>query len=219
MVISALVAALLVGAPPLPLAVLASAWVAPGPTAIVVIGFAGLQWLRRTAGPDRFGHLLLLDIAADLRSGMTLRAALAVDTRLPPPVVRMAAAGRPVRELAGALVASDVPGSRLLAPALSMVGEAGGSAASVFGSVAGMLIDDDLVKREIRTAVAGPLAQAVVVGGVPLAALGWSVVSGSFFDALDRGGVSAVLTVVGACQVLVGALVVWLLIRRVGRWR
>jgi hypothetical protein len=82
-----------------------------------------------------------------------------------------------------------------------------------------MLIDDDLVRREIRTAAAGPLAQAIVVGGVPLAALGWSVVSGSFFDALEEGGVSAALTVVGACQVLVGALVVWLLIRRVGRWR
>jgi Flp pilus assembly protein TadB len=219
MVMAALLAGLAGGVPILPVALLAGAWWAPGPTAmLVVLGIAARRvgLARRIHRP---AELQLLDVAADLRSGLTLRAALAVDGRMPEAVVRMAAAGSPPADLACQMVKSDVPGARLLAPSLALVGETGGSAAGVFESVAGMLIDDDLVRREIRAAATGPLAQALVVGGVPVVALAWSVLSGSFGAALARGGLEGLLAAVGAIQVVAGGLLVWLLTRRMGRWR
>lgn len=219
MVTAVLVAGLLLGAPILPVALLAGMWWAPIPTLLALVPMVAAGRIARSRSVRRPAELQLLDVAADLRSGMTLRAALAVEGRMPDAVVRMAAGGRPVADVVAAMVSSRVPGARLLAPSLSLVGETGGSAAGVFEAVAGMLIDDDLVKRETRAAATGPLAQALVVGGVPVVALAWSVLSGSFGAALGGGGLGAVFAVVGAVQVVAGASLVWLLIRRMGRWR
>ena len=76
-----------------------------------------------------------------------------------------------------------------------------------------MLIDDDAVRREVRMASAGPLAQGVLVGGVPMLALAASLVSGSFGERMAAGGLSAGLSIGGALLTLLGVGVIVLLVR------
>jgi hypothetical protein len=211
MVIAVLLGMSLFGAPLASVVLTGLTWSHPSVGGAVVVGLLVMDRVRRGRDSDR-RELELLDIAAQLRAGRTLREVMSADAGAPV-AARLALAGRPMSLVVEARWGDDPQLGPLLGPALTMVSNYGGPAAPVFESAAGMLLDDAVVGREVRMASAGPLAQGLLVGGVPMAALIASLLSGSFAERVEAGGVGAVVSITGAGLTLFGAAAIAMLIR------
>lgn len=216
--IGLLVAGWWCGAPPIEVLLVGLAWFRPGWAGLVLAALV-VAALPAGRADRRSGELAMLDVASDIRGGMTLRSALTVEGRSPAEVARLAGAGRPWNEVAEAMSRSSWPGWATIAPVLPLAGEVGASAAPVFEAVAGMLVDDHLVRDEIRTATAGPVAQAVVVAGVPATALVWSAATGRLSESMAAGGAESVVVGAGVVATFVGVVLIGAITRRAFRWR
>ncbi len=165
---------------------------------------------------------LLQAVAAELRSGASLRQALAgAAGRVSRPnltvVSRLALAGRPLEEIADAL-GPALPGfGHLAASALRAAGSTGGRAAQVFDDLALIAFEDaDLIRRR-RVATAQARFSAWIVGGMPIAYLLYAGTTGRLDALRDAGGAGAVLLGLGFGFLITGVAVVWSLLRRASR--
>lgn len=131
---------------------------------------------RRAAGPDAEAAVLRA-MAGELAAGASLRAAVAAAAGSAEGIdlsraARLAAAGRPMGEVAAALEAALPVNGRRAAAALHLAGRTGAAPRRVLERLAGQAADLGALARERRAMTAQARLSAAVVGGAPLALLG-----------------------------------------------
>lgn len=204
----ALAAGMAAGVPFPVLGLLALAWWAPVPA--LVAGGAFLVARRpRDRGPGSEASRIVA-LAAELRAGATLRAALGA---LSPSAGRLAAAGRPVDEVVAA-VGEALPRHGALVGAVTALSDRlGGPVAPLFEELALAALEADELDREVRVATAPAYVQGAIVGGLPLVAL--ARLAGGLSE--TSGPAAAVSVAVGVTLVLAGVVTVAVLVRRATR--
>jgi Flp pilus assembly protein TadB len=208
----------LLGRPLSEMLVLAGATLAPVPTlavtAALVLHSSRRSGSRRRRSPDA---LFLVRLAADLRSGESLRWAVAGAAEVDPRfagAARLATSGRPLTEVARELgdrldrFGPEVGGSLRLSAA------AGGSAAAALEELAAQVLALDDLERERRSAMAPAVLQACILGGLGIVAVLWTAASGRLVAVLAGGGIPAASAVAGLCAVAAGVVTVIRMVRR-----
>lgn len=152
-------------------------------------------------------------VAAELRAGASLRAALTNATaRIPglsqTAAVRHATIGRPLESVASELALKLAVTGILLEPAIAVAAAAGGRAARVFDRLSLRAADEAALQQEVRVATAQVQVSAAVVGGLPLAAFGFAAVTGRLSTLLHAGTAGVVVLIVGVTLVVAGLAVV-----------
>lgn len=179
--------------------------------ALPFVAVAVIAGRRRPVRP-----VLAVDVAAQLRSGHTLRRAVAIAAGGAglARVRRLAIAGMPMEAVAEAL-ADESGGSPLLAAAVRMADRSGGRSAAVFDALGLAALDAEALRREQRAAAAPALLAASIVGGLPLAYVGFLAATGRLGDVLGGGGPVAAFGASGLLLVLLGVAVVAVQARRI----
>jgi Flp pilus assembly protein TadB len=173
----------------------------------------------RTSQPELIA-VFLRSVAAELRAGRSLRVALVDSARLDPRIglgriVRVAAAGRPMEQVAD--VMATCPGMSAIATALRVAALTGGSAVPVFESLAVDATDEAALARERRELTVQARLSIAVVAGFPIAVLGYQITSGQAMELVRRGPVGVALLVIGVGFLGIGLGAVALLMRRARR--
>jgi Flp pilus assembly protein TadB len=190
--------------------------------AVPVVGLAAVRSRKlaeRTSHPELVAAFLR-SVAAELRAGRSLRVAL-VDSARPDPrlglarVVRVAAAGRPMEQVADEMAAC--PGMSGVATALRVAAMTGGSAVPVFESLATEATDEAALARERRELTVQARLSIAVVAGFPIAVLCYQVASGQAMDLVRQGPVGVGLLVIGVGLMGLGLGTVAILMRRARR--
>lgn len=195
---------------------LASPWVFLG----AVVGWTVLRWRRRrrAAGPDAEAALLR-SLAAELAAGSSMRAALVTAARRVPDLdltaaVRLAGAGmsadRVGRELAERMPSNGVAASA----AFRLASSSGGPVGPIFDALARRADDHGRLARERRALTAQARLSAWIVGGGPLVLVGVGMTTGLGPDPAGLGAAGAAVVSIGVGLIVIGAAVVWLMIRR-----
>lgn len=156
-------------------------------------------------------------LATELRAGLSLRMAVVaacdvISTLDLRPVVRLAAAGHPLEQVASALRRAD---SRLrpAASALRVAAMTGGSAVSIFDALTAEAVEDEAVQREQRS-LSGPVKLSVaIVGGFPILVASWHVASGELNRLLAWGLPGRVMVFTGLGLLTTGLFWVLRLLR------
>ncbi len=193
---------------------------APEAAACLVL-VALVRAVRRARPAHDDAVLLLVRIAAELRAGSTLRAAVIhVADRggeLAEAKVQ-AEAGRPMRLVLDAVTPALGRYGPISAAALRMASGTGGSVTPVVEQLVTQVMALDEIERERRAAMAPVLLQAAIVGGVPLVTLVAMVLSGRLVGIVAQGPWHAGMVVVGVLLVVVGAGVVGRIAVGSSRW-
>ena len=173
----------------------------------------------RTSQPELVAAFLR-SVAAELRAGQSLRVALVDSARLEPRlglarIVRVAAAGRPMEQVADEM--STCPGMSGIATALRVAAMTGGSAVPVFESLAVDAADEAALVRERRELTVQARLSIAVVAGFPIAVLGYQISSGQAMELVRQGSVGMGLLIVGVGLLGLGLGAVAILMRRVRR--
>lgn len=155
---------------------------------------------------------LLGSIAAELRAGASIRSALVAATSghnddISLVVGRMAAAGRPLGDIAAALTELPINGRRAAA-ALRVVVMAGGRSADVFSRLADRAMEEADLLRERRVQTVQARLSALIIGGIPVVSL---LAGGAtrVRDLIDAGTGGAVVAAIGLGAQAIGSLLVW----------
>jgi Flp pilus assembly protein TadB len=162
----------------------------------------------------------LRSLAAELSAGATLRAALAaaaVDVPRLERVVRLAAGGSPLEEVAGHVAAALPTAGPSAAAAIDIVARSGGRAAAVFAELAAQADAKAELAAERRAATAQARLSATVVGALPLGALAMLLVSGRAAALLGGGGVGSLILIAGIGLQVLGLAAVVAMVRRAAR--
>ncbi|HEY5579314.1 MAG TPA: type II secretion system F family protein [Acidimicrobiia bacterium] len=188
-----------------------------GAAMAIVLVIAGR---RQTAVPPAVAEGTYLQaISAELRTGSSLRVALAQAVHRVPelPLIRLArlaAAGRPVpelqRELRSALPHTGIP----VASALAVLDETGGRAASVFEGLALQAYEEASLHRETRVASAQTRLSGLIVGGLPVGFIAFTVVRGRMGSLIET---APALLVAGGLMLVLGAGAMLLMLRNASR--
>lgn len=200
------------GAPVAATGLLAAALMAPLPTAAVLLVLAAneARHHRRIAGRTR-EVMILITIASELRAGQSLRLALVSSAERDPTMAgasRSAMAGRPIGEVAEAMAEAMGRYGAMTGAALRVTARSGGALAPIFDELAAQVMALDDLHRERRAAMAPAVLQGAIVGGTPLVALVWMLVSGRLISLVQTGPVQAGLVVGGFVLVLAGSIAV-----------
>lgn len=192
----------------------------PEPAAAMVAAGAVLSLRRRASEPSEEA-VYLQAVALELRAGATVRSALesaALRSRRLPlaRVTRLAAAGAPMSEIASSLSAVLPQHGPMAAAAVRTAGLTGGRVASVFDTLAQIAAEDRELDRERRVATAQARISAWIVGGLPIALLGFGIVSGRLGSLLDTG-VGAAVVGIGLAFIAAGTIVVARMLRTATR--
>lgn len=191
--------------------VVGAAWLFPIPAALFVV-LLMIRGLRRDdSQPMGTEAAAMLDVVASLQSGHPLRTALAT---LSPAVDRQVAAGAPTERLADAVAGSLEELGVETAAAVRLLDRAGGPAVGVFAHLAAHAAESVRIRREVRAAVAAPVLQGVVVGGAPLCALLYLVVSGQLGTTFALSSAHAISVSAGAAMTVAGAAWVGWIVRK-----
>jgi Flp pilus assembly protein TadB len=208
-----LIPALFVGeAPWMHRLVLAGALVVPLPTAFVLAALL----LRDRPPADARSAMgqeasVLLEVLASLQAGRTLRTALAgMSYETERCVVIGASSDDVARAVRRALPEQGV----VAAAAVRLLDQAGGPAAAVIQELATQATETERIRRELRSAVAAPVLQGVIVGGAPLLVLAHLVVSGGFGETFSTSPAHAVTVSAGAVMTVIGVGWVGAIVRR-----
>ncbi len=221
MLMVCLIAGGLLGALPLgPVLTIVLIWEQPFLAAPVLVGVAlRCRWARSRREPgDEVADLLRM-LAAELRAGRALRAALVESMSAHQDLglahaARLAAAGRPLAEV-GALLAE-----RGLAPAgaaLAVASHTGGSAVAVFDALAGDAMDEASIDRERRELTVAARLSGAMVGGFPLVVFAYQLISGQAARLVRSGPHGAGTLVIGSSLLAAGLGAVAVLLRRARR--
>ncbi len=146
---------------------------------------------------------LIVSVAGDLRAGKPLRAVVASGV-LGERLASIAESGRSIRAPLDDLESRFGRDALLVQATVELAVEGGGPVAEAFDRLAADLIEAERTRRERRAALAPAVAQAVVVGGVPLALLANMMVTGRWLDLLSAGSVTATIILIGTAAVVVG---------------
>jgi len=165
-------------------------------------------------------QLFLLAVAAELRAGASLRAALhaaalrapGLDTFM---LRRRLVSGQPLEGVGDLLVEVMPRHGALTAAAVGVAAGTGGQIAGTFERLALLAAEEDELGREERSATAAPRVSALLVGGLPLAWLAWLATTGRFSAQFSGSGLTAWMAGAGLALLAVGFLVIWSLLRRV----
>ncbi len=159
-----------------------------------------------------------VEIAAQLRSGHTLRRAVTIAAAGAglEGVRRLALAGMPMDRVADELAGSGAE-TQMVAAAVRMADRSGGRSAAVFDALGLAALDAEALRRERVAAAAPALLAAGIVGGLPLIYVGFLVVSGRLAALVAAGGPVAVFTVSGLGLVTLGVAAVAVQARGVRR--
>lgn len=181
----------------------------PVPTAAILLALAARAV---TGGRDRRSEevLLLVRLAAQLRSGSTLRTAIddiSHGVASLERAGRLAGAGRPIPEVVEAMSEGLGRFSDLTGASLRMAATSGGPLAPVVEQVVVQALALDDLHRERRSAMAPGLLQAAVVGGIPAVVLCWMAFTGRWVDLVERGAAHAAVVIAGTVLVLGGVAV------------
>jgi len=192
---------------------------------LVAVPALGMAVVRSRRLADRSSHpemvaSFLRSVAAELRAGRSLRVAVVDCARLDPRlglsrVIRVAAAGRPMEQVADEMAACR--GMEAVATALRVAALTGGSAVPVFESLAGDATDEAALARERRELTVQARLSIAVVGGFPLAVLCYQLVSGQAMRLVRQGTVGIGLLTLGVSLLALGLGAVALLMRRAGQ--
>ncbi len=165
---------------------------------------------------------LLQGIAAELRSGSSLRHALSAASVREPDLplahaVRLAHAGLPLDQVAAALGRGLPKLGRLAASATRVAAATGGRMADAFEGLAALAYEEAALVRERRTAAAPARISAWIVGGIPVVYLLFAAATGRLDPLRSAGTPGVIMLVVGLAFLIAGAAVTWGMLRRVGR--
>ena len=192
---------------------------------LVAVPLVGLAAIRSRKLADRASQpeivaAFLRSVAAELRAGRSLRVALVDSARVEARlgltrVVRVAAAGRPMEQVADEMAAC--PGMMGVATALRVAAMTGGSAVPVFESLAADATDEAALVRERRELTVQARLSIAVVAGFPIAVLCYQVASGQAMDLVRNGPIGVGLLIVGASLLGLGLGTTAILLRRARR--
>ena len=212
--------AILVRAPVVEVALSVGAIHQPIVTATVVLGLVAASSLRAS----RDQHVdpsvgRIVSVAGDLRAGKPLRAVVSSGV-LGDRLAAMADSGRPIRVSLEALTPAFGADALLVQATLDMAIEGGGPVADAFDRLAADMIESERTRRERRAALAPAVAQAFVVGGVPVLLLATMLVNGRWLALLSAGAASAAIVLFGTVSLAAGiGWTVLLVGRGRRRWR
>lgn len=215
---------LAVGIPPLVIAVAALAVIEPR---LVLAGAA--VWgvaaaLRRRpvrVVPDDEATLFRA-IAAELRSGASLRSALADAAQRVPRIeldrpVRLAAAGMSMTDVAGSVESQLPANGQLAAAAFRLSDWSGARVADTFEGLAERAAATAELARERKAATAQARLSALIVGVAPLAFTGLLVATGRGAGLVSHGGLGWLVLAVGIGLEVIGLVIVAAIVRRAER--
>lgn len=181
--------------------------------------------IRSRSRTDRVSHpelvgAFLRSVAAELRAGRSLRVALVDSARLDSRlgldrVVRMAAAGRPMEQVADEMAACR--GMSATATAVRVAAMTGGSAVPVFVALAADSADEGALARERRELTVQARWSVAIVAGFPLAVLCYQVMSGRAMELIRQGPLGVGLLAVGVTLLGLGLGSVAILMNRTKR--
>ena len=214
-----LAAGLAVGAPLPALAVLGLAVWQPVWALGAVLVWGILSVRHRGSGRDEVEAVYLQAVASELRAGSSLRYALSSVTHRAGGLrleraVRLAAAGRPLDQVAEALESALPRMGSLTASAVRTAGVTGGKAADVFDGLALLAAEETGLVRERRAATAQTRFSAWIVGGIPVVYLLYAGLSGKLAALPAAGPAGSVLLVLGMALLGGGIAVSWGMLRR-----
>lgn len=190
--------------------------VQPAWAATAAIGAGLLDSRAARSAPDD-ETVMLAGIASELRSGRSLRQALAgpVERSVDHPlsaVGRLARAGVPIDDLADALRMAFPQAGSLVGPSVAMLATTGGPAAAVFERLAASRAIEAAVERDLRAAKAPGRVSASVLFALVMVACLWLVGSGRVAelatDSIGRGILAG-----GVVLVAVGSIWIAMLLR------
>ena len=210
--------AIVVRAPALEAGLAIAAVHQPIVTATFLLGLVAASNLRSARDQQvdpSVGRIVAL--AGDLRAGKPLRAAVSSGV-LGERLATLAASGRPIRAPLDALVPTFGQDALLVQATLDMALEGGGPVADAFDRLAADMIESERTRRERRAALAPAVAQALVVGGIPVMILATMLVTGRWLALLSAGTASAAIVGFGTLSIIGGIGWVMLLVGR-GRRR
>ncbi|HUO45801.1 MAG TPA: type II secretion system F family protein [Acidimicrobiia bacterium] len=183
---------------------------------------AGSALARKSASAGSESELVSFHrvIASELRAGLSLRLALAAACSSVPRLnlgiaSRLAAAGRPLEEVARVLSTNEE--LRPAAVALRVAAATGGLVAGVFDALTAEAVDEEDLRREQRSLTVQARLSVAIVGGFPLLILAVQVGSGELGRLLELGVVGMVMVAVGVLLLLSGLVLVLLLLGRARR--
>ncbi len=214
----ALAAAMVAGAPPATVAALALALFRPGWLLVGAALGAGVGVRRRAGRDDDAGAMLFRAMAAELRAGATLRAALEAGAATVPGVDlrsarRVAQSGASMDEVAAELSTALPSDGRLAGAALRLVAGSGGRAASVLDQLAAQAASRAALAREQRALTAQARLSALLVGAGP-ALLGVVLLAGGRGrDLAAAGSLGLGVLGVGLALQIAGLIVVAAILR------
>ena len=214
-----LAAGLVIGAPLPALAALGLAVWQPVLALAAVLIWSGLSLPRNASSPEDAEAAYLQAVGSELRAGSSLRHALGSAAQradgLPVDrVVRLAEAGRPVAEVAGALERALPRLGALTASAVRTAGVTGGRAADVFDALALLAAEETALVRERRTATAQARVSAWIVGGLPVVYLLYAAVRGKLASLTAFGPAGMLLLAIGLLLLAGGVGVMWGMLRK-----
>ncbi len=216
--------ALVAGANPIWVAAAALAVVSPRWFLVAVAAWAVYSWNERrraAAGPDDEAALLRA-LSAELRSGASLRSALAEAATSVPSLdlaasVRVAAAGMPVDLVADDLEETLPENGRLVAAAFRLSSWSGARVAAVFENLASRAAEAADLSRERNAATVQARLSAVIVGVAPLAISLLLFATGRVSIPEGVGVVGVVVVGLGLALEVTGLAIVGVIIRRESR--
>lgn len=212
---------LALGIPPLIIAVAAVAAIEPRLVLVGAAAWGVVAALKRRpsrATPDDEATLFRA-MAAELRSGASLRSALAEAAHRVPRLpldgpVRYAAAGAPMAEIAEAVEAELPENGRMAAAAFRLSDWSGARVADTFDGLAERAAATAELARERRVATAQGRLSALVVGIAPLAFTVLLVATGRGAGLVSHGGLGWLVLGVGLGLEMLGLLTVALIVWR-----
>lgn len=178
----------------------------------VTLAVCGVLAVRvRMTRSDPYEEVVFLQgLAAELRAGHSVRQAIISGAeRAPSPALgraaRLAAAGRPMDEVADELEIGLPASGGLAAIALRIGTESGGRMAAVFSTLAGIQSDAIDLGREVRSATANVRASVMFIGGLPVGGLGLAAATGRLSEIVSYGASGALVVGAGVVLLLAGA--------------
>lgn len=219
-----LAGALAVGVPPVMIAIAAVAAIEPRLVLVgaSVWGFVATLRRRATSVTPDDEATLFHAMAAELRSGASLRSALAEAAHRVPQIeldrpVRFAAAGMQMTEIAKAVELQLPENGRLAAAAFRLSDWSGARVADTFDGLAERAAATAELARERRAATAQARLSALIVGVAPLAFTVLLVATGRSVGLVAHGGLGWSVLGVGLGLEMLGLIAVAAIVRRAER--
>jgi Flp pilus assembly protein TadB len=207
--------------PPIPALGAALVWSHPVVAAPLIGGalLLAVHQRRRYSRPDQVA-VWLRTAASELRAGHSLRNGVIGACRAVPELglgtaSRLASAGRPLDEVAGAII--GVEGMSAAAATLVIAGRTGGSVVPALEALMGEAVDEAALERERHTSTAQARLSIAIVGGFPVAVLATQIARGEIGHLLTKGPVAVALVLIGVALLIGGLVTVGVLMRRVHR--